>query len=36
MSEGQPPYAVVVDDDHSILTHALDILEQQVFALLWR
>ena len=31
MSEGQPPYAVVVDDDHSILTHALDILEQAGF-----
>lgn len=29
--EGQSPYAVVVDDDHIILTHALDILEEAGF-----
>ena len=29
--EGQPPYALVVDDDHSILMHALDILEEAGF-----
>lgn len=29
--EGQPPYAVVVDDDHIILTLAIDILEEAGF-----
>ena len=29
--EGQPPYALVVDDDHIILTHAIDILEEAGF-----
>ena len=29
--EGQSPYAVVVDDDHSILIHAVEILEEAGF-----
>ena len=27
----QPPYALVVDDDHNILAHAIDILEEAGF-----